>query len=422
MTALASVGTLARGMFASLDTPNYRRYLAGQSVSVTGTWMQAVAQAWLVLELTGSGTALGVLVAVQTLPILFLGPYGGVLADRLDKRRLLIVLQSFMALQAVALAVLTLTGAVALWHVFALAVLLGVGQCFENPARQSFVLEMVGPERLHNAVTLNSVMINAARAVGPAVAGLVIAGAGVGVCFLLNAVSFVGVLLSLATLDRAALQPAPPARRERGQLRAGLRYVARTPELALPLLMMGLVGALAFEFPVVLPVLAEETFGGGPQAFGLMTGVMGAGAVVGGLYGAARGRTGIRSLVNSALAFGAAMVVAALAPTLPVAVAAMALIGAASVTFLAGANSTLQLASAPTMRGRVMALWAVAFMGSTPVGGPIVGAVCDWLGGRAGLAVGAAACLVAAGLGALALRRRPAEAPATEALDRPAAA
>jgi MFS family permease len=301
--------------------------------------------------------------------------------------------------------VLTLTGTATLWQVFLLAFLLGAGQSFENPARQSFVLEMVGPERLHNAVTLNSVMINAARAVGPAVAGLLIAVSGVGVCFLINAVSFAAVLLSLATMDRTALRPAPPAARARGQLREGLRYVARTRALSLPLLMMALVGCLAFEFPVVLPVLAEETFRGGPEAFGLMTGVMGVGAVVGGLYAAARGRTGIRSLVNSSLAFGAAMAVAASAPSLPVAVAAMALIGAASVTFLAGANSTLQLASSPMMRGRVMALWAVAFMGSTPIGGPIVGAICDWWGARWGLAVGAAACLVAACLGALALRR-----------------
>jgi MFS family permease len=392
-------------MFSSLDTPNYRRYLIGQSVSATGTWMQAVAQAWLVLELTGSGTALGVLLALQTLPILLLGPYGGLLADRLDKRWLLIALQSFMGLQALALAVLTLTGVVTLWMVLALAVALGLGQSFENPARQSFVLEMVGPQRLHNAVTLNSVMFNAARSVGPAVAGLVIATGGVGICFLLNAVSFVGVLVSLMVLDRTALQPAPPAVRARGQLREGLRYVRRTPELAVPLVMLGLVGCLAFEFPVVLPVIAEQTFDGGPQAFGLMTGVMGAGAVVGGLYAAARGRTGIRSLVEAAIAFGLAMILAAAAPTLAVAVLAMAVIGAASVTFLAGVNSTLQLASAPTMRGRVMALWMVAFMGSTPVGGPVVGAVCDWFGGRAGLAVGAAACLVAAGLGASVLRR-----------------
>ncbi|MFW3169564.1 MFS transporter [Geodermatophilus sp. CPCC 206100] len=407
MTGGGAASAFVRRVFASLDSRNYRRYLAGQAVSYTGTWMQTVAQAWLVLQLTGSGTALGVLAALQTVPVLVLGPYGGVVADRTDKRRLLIAVQSAMGALALVLGVLTLTGGVALWHVFGLAFLLGLGQCFDNPARQAFTLEMVDPDRVRNAVTLNSVLVNAARAVGPALAGLVIAAGSTGICFVLNAVSFAVVALSLTRLDRSALRPTPPTGRAPGQLRDGLRYVARTRELAVPLLMMALVGCLAYEFQVVLPVVAEQTFAGDARAYGLMTGAMGVGAVLGGLVVAARGRTGIRAMVLSALAFGAAMAGTAAAPSLPVAVAALVLVGTASISFLSAGSSTLQLAAAPTMRGRVMALWSVAFIGSTPIGGPIVGAVAEHVGGRAALAVGAVTCLLAAALGTLLLRRPP---------------
>jgi MFS family permease len=407
MSALVAVRSSARTTFAALVTPNYRRYMAGQSVSLVGTWMQSIAQSWLVLQLTGSGTALGLTVALQTLPVLLLGPYAGVLADRVDKRRLMIVLQTVMGLLALALGLLTVSGLVALWQVLALALLLGLANCFENPARQSFVLEMVGPGLLRNAVSLNSVMVNVARAVGPAVAGVLIAVVGTGVCFLLNAVSFAAVVASLVAMDTAALQPSPPAARAPGQLREGLRYVRGNRELFVPLLMMGLVGCLAYEFQVVLPVVARETFSGGSQAYGLITAAMGAGAVVGGLFVAGRGRTGARVMVLSSLLFGAALGAAALAPSLPVELAAMALVGAMSVGFMSTGNSTLQLAAAPSMRGRVMALWAVAFLGSTPIGGPIAGFVSDHLGGRGGLALGALTCLVAAALGLLVLRRSP---------------
>jgi MFS family permease len=391
--------------FAALSIPNYRRYFFGQAVSLIGTWMQTVAQSWLVLQLTGSATALGVVVALQTLPVLLLGPYGGVVADRVDKRRLMMALQTMMGLLALVLGILTVTDLVRLWQVYLLAVLLGLNNCFENPARQAFVLEMVGPDHLRNAVSLNSVLVNAARAVGPAVAGIIIATGGIGICFLLNALSFVAVVFSLATLDTGTLQPAPPARRSGGQLRAGFDYVRRTPALAVPLLMMGLIGCLAYEFQVVLPVVAKQTFGGGAQAYGFMTAAMGVGAVLGGLWVAARGRTGTRALINSAAVFGVLIGAAAAAPTLPLELVALALVGAASVGFLAKGNSTLQLAATPSMRGRVMALWAVAFLGSTPIGGPIAGAVSERLGGRAGLALGAVACLVAAALGAATLRR-----------------
>jgi len=398
------VVALGRQTFAALANPNYRRYFAGQATSLIGTWMQSVAQSWLVLQLTGSGPALGFVVGLQMLPVLVLGPYGGVVADRVDKRRLMVALQSAMGLLALTLGVLTVTGAVRIWHVYLLALLLGLTNAFENPARQSFVLEMVGPADLRNAVTLNSVLVNAARAVGPAVAGILIASVGTGVCFLVNAVSFVAVVYSLVSMNTAALAPTPPTQRRKGQLRAGLRYVRRTPALGVPLLMMALIGTLAYEFQVVLPVLARDAFHGNASTYGFMTSAMGVGAVVGGLVTAGRGRIGLRPLTVNAAAFGLLILVAAVAPTLAVEMVALVGVGAASVSFLAVGNTTLQLTAKPTMRGRVMALWAVAFLGSTPVGGPIAGWVSEYGGGRAGLVLGGVACLLAAALGLLARR------------------
>lgn len=400
MNRLASGDT-----FAALGTPNYRRYFAGQAVSLVGTWMQTVAQAWLVLQLTGSATALGIVVAAQFVPVMLLAPYGGLLADRADKRRLLLVTQSALGALALTLGVIVVTGVVELWMVVVLAVLFGVVNACDNPTRQAFALEMVGRERVRNAVSLNSILVNSARAVGPAAAGVLIATAGLGVCFLVNAASYAAVLVALWRMDTAALLPSPPATRGRGQVREGLRYVGREPELLVPLLMLALIGTLAYEFSVVLPVLAETTLGGGAGTYALLTSAMGAGAVAGGLVLAGRARTGIGALTVAALAFGVAIGVTALAPTLPLVVAALVVVGAASVSFLATGNTTLQLTSDPRFRGRVMALWAVAFLGSTPIGAPIIGAVSDAAGARGGLAVGAAACFVAAGIGSLALAR-----------------
>jgi MFS family permease len=403
--ALAPLDALRRQTFASLSSPNYRRFIGGQAVSMAGTWMQTIAQSWLVLQLTGSATAVGLVVALQTLPILLFGPYAGVVVDRLEKRRLMIGLLVLMAAQALVLGVLTATGTVQLWHVYVLALLLGTVSSLENPARQTFVLELVGPDNLRNAVSLNSVLANVARAVGPALAGIVIATGGMAVCFLLNAVSFAAVIASLLRLDLTALTPSTPAPRAPGQLREGFEYVRRTPALAVPLLTMALVGCLAFEFQVVLPIVASETFSGDASTYGFLTAAMGVGAVIGGLGMAAWGRTGLPALATAAAAFGLAMLATALAPTLGFALAGMALVGAASVAFQSTGNSTLQLTSAPHMRGRVMALWAVAFLGSTPIGGPIAGFVSQHLGGRAGLALGALACLVAAALTTVVARR-----------------
>ena len=391
--------------FSALKVPNFRRFFYGQSISLVGTWMQTVAQSWLVYSLTHSSTALGAVVAIQTIPVLLLGPYAGVVADRVDKRRLMVVLQSLMGVQALALGLLAALHLVTFWEVCVLALLLGLNNTFENPARQSFVLEMVGGENVRNAVSLNSTMVNAARAVGPAVAGLLIVGFGVAVCFFLNALSFVAVVYSLVSMDKVALRPTMPLERKKGQMREGLRYVAHEPRLGVPLLMMALVGTLAYEFQVSLPVVAKQTFHGGAETYGFLTAAMGIGAVMGGLVTATRGKTGLRPLSIAALVFGVAILAASVSPILAIEYVTLALVGWGSVSFLATGNSTLQLGSIPSMRGRVMALWAVAFLGSTPIGGPAIGWVIAEANARVGLAVGGLACLVAAGLGAITVVR-----------------
>ncbi len=399
------LATLRHETFSALSIPNFRLYFAGQAISLTGTWMQMVAQAWLVLELTGSATWVGLTFAAQTLPILLVGPYGGLVADRADKRRLLVVLQVVMGALALGLAFLTLTDTVQLWHVLVLAALLGLVDAFEKPTRQAFLVEIVGPESVRNAVSLNSVMVNAARVLGPAVAGLVIAAGGLGVCFALNAASFVPVALMLLAMDASLLLPATPQPHERGQVRAGLAYVRRERELGVPLLMMAIMGCFTYEFQVTLPYLARTTFDGDSRTYGFMTAAMGLGAVIGGLHTAARGRTGIPTLVRSSVLFGVLVLATALAPTAGSALVLLVAVGAASVSLMARGNATLQLAADPQMRGRVMALWLVAFMGTTPVGGPVAGWVSSTFGARWGLVLGAVACFAAAALGAASQRR-----------------
>jgi len=402
---MATLTDLRRQTFSSLGNPNYRRYFAGQAVSMAGTWMQIVAQSWLVLQLSGSATALGVVTSIQTLPVLLLGPYSGLIADRFDKRKLLILTQAVSGSLALVLGILTLTHQVTLWQVMVFAALLGLCNCFTNPSRSAFTSEMVGPDELRNAVSLNSVLVNCARAVGPAVAGVVIAAGGTGLCFLLNAASFLAVIFSLATLDVSRLFQPPRTQRAPRQVREGLSYVRRTPNLLVPLVMLAIVGCLAYEFQVVLPVMARDSFGNGAETYGFMTAAMGAGAVVGGLYVAARGQTGLKVMVRSAALFTVVLATAAVAPTLWLELIALFFVGAVSVGFLSQGGSTLQLGAEPTMRGRVVALWIVALQGTTPIGGPIAGVVTEYLGGRSGLVLAAAACAAAAGIGWLVNRR-----------------
>lgn len=389
-----------RGTFSSLKIRNYRVYFYGQSVSLVGTWMQMTAQAWLVLTLTHSATALGLVTALQTLPVLLLGPYGGVIADRSDKLRLMTILQGVMGVQALVLGLLTVTHVVRFWEICVLAVFLGVNNAFENSPRQSFIREMVGKDDLRNAITLNSVTVNAARAVGPGIGGVLIAAVGVGACFLANAASFVAVVVSLLLIDRSRLRPSTPTPRAKGQLREGVRYSARTRMIAVPLAMMTVVGLLAYEFQVSLPVLAQHTFHGGSEVYGFMTASMGLGAAIGGLITAALGRTGIRPMVFASVGFGVTILACAYAPDLAVVYVAMLFAGWASVSFISIGNSTIQLAARPDMRGRVLSLWQVAFQGTTPIGGPLVGWIIAESDPRTGLAVGGVACLAAA-LGAV---------------------
>ena len=383
--------------FASLSVPNYRRYFSGQVVSITGNWMQTVAEMWLVVQLTGSGVSVGFTAALQFLPILLFGAFGGLLADRMSKRRLLMITQVLSALPALALWGLVTSGSVEIWMVYALVLARGAVTAVDNPARQSFVVEMVGAERVVNAVSLNSVIVHTARILGPAAAGVVIALFGVGPCFAVNAASFAVMFLALRSMDAAGLRPAPRATaRGRGQLREALRHVRATPGLLIPLAMMAVIGTLSFNFQVLLPLLASFTWDGTASTYALLTAAMGIGSVAGALASGARGRVSPRLLVGSAALFGVFMLLVAAAPSVRLQLAALIPLGAVSVTFAAGVNSAMQLAVEPVLRGRVMALYSVVFLGSTPIGAPLVGWIAEVAGPRASLVVGAVAALAAA--------------------------
>jgi MFS family permease len=399
------VSAAVRRSFDSLSVANYRRYFAGQIVSLSGNWMQTVAALWLILDLTGSGVAVGATTALQFLPMLLFGAWGGLLADRFPKRRLLMVTQALMALPAIALFAVTGAGVVTPWMVYLAVFAMGAVNAVDNPTRQSFAIEMVGPDRLVNAVSLNSVVVQSARIVGPAIAGLLIAAFGVGPCFAVNALTFAAMIAALWRMDPAQLRTAPAGGREPGAIRAGLHYVRRTPELAVPLALMALVGAFGFNFQVVLPLLARFSFDGGAGAYAALVSAMGVGSVVGALIVGARGRAGPRLIAAAALAFGVTAGLAAAMPSLALEVPMLALLGAAAVTFAATINSTLQLAVAPAMRGRVMALYSVVFLGTNPIGGPLAGWLSQAYDPRAALLLASVAGLSAAWAGRVSLSR-----------------
>jgi MFS family permease len=361
--------------------------------------LQTVAETWLVLQLTHSGVAVGIGAALQFTPMLLIGAWGGLIADRLPKRRLLLATQSAMALPALALFALTATHAIALWMLYLAIFARGAVNAIDNPTRQSFLVELVGPERLVNAVSLNSALVNSARTIGPAIGGVLIATVGVAPCFLVNALSFLAMIGALRGMDRSALAPAPRAVRQPGQLRGALRYVRATPQLWIPLAMLAVVGTFTFNFQVLLPLLAEFSFHGGAGAYAAFTTAMGVGAILGAVANGARSRIHPAMLAAAALGFGALTLALAAAPSLLVAALALVPVGAASVVFAASVNSALQLAVAPAMRGRVMALFSVVLLGSTPIGGPLMGWIANAASPRAALALGGLAAL-AAGLGA----------------------
>jgi MFS family permease len=392
-------------MFRSLRTRNYRLWFFGQTVSQCGTWMQSVAQYWLVLELTHSAFDLGVTAALQFAPVLLFGTIGGLVADRFDKRKVLLVTQTAFTVQATVLWVLVASGSVHLWMVWALASMYGFINVADNPSRQSFVVEMAGPDDLTNAVGLNSVIVNMSRIVGPAVAGVMIATVGLSWAFLANAISFAAVIGALYAMRASELHRRPPLARAKGQIRAGLRYAWQAWELRVPLIMMAVIGMLAYNFSVILPLFAHDIFHRGAGTYSALTVAMGVGALAGGLTIASRRRPSHRLLVVVSLAFGVFILAVAAAPTLPLCIAMLALMGAASIMFIATANSLLQLNSSGAMRGRVMALWAVVFLGSTPIGAPLIGFLAGRYGARYALGLGGVATLLIAGWAGFELRR-----------------
>jgi MFS family permease len=396
--------------FRSMSVRNYRLYFAGQLISTTGTWMQSIAQAWLVLQITGSGVALGVTVALQFTPVLLVGAWGGLVADRVDKRRLLVGTQAAAGVLALLLGAVTALGVVQLWMIFVLALGLGAVNAVDNPARRAFVVEMVGTEHVSNAVSLSSAMFMAARVIGPAIAGLVIAGLGVSWCFFANGVSYSAAVLAFMAMREKEFFAVEPVPKRKGQLREGLRYAWSTPALRLVLVLTAVIGTLAFNFQVVLPLLAKETFSGGAETLGVLYAFMSIGSVIGALVSAHEAQATRRFVLGAALAFGAALVVAAFAPTLGIELLVLVPVGAAGIAFTAMSNGVLQTECAPEMRGRVAALFTVAFLGSTPIGGPIIGWVSQQLGPRAGLWVGGVATL-AVTVAAIAGIRRHREVP-----------
>ena len=383
--------------FRSLEVRNYRLFASGQVVSLSGTWAQRVAQDWLVLKIThDSGTALGVVTALQFLPVLLFGLYGGLLADRYDKRRLLVGAQAAMGVLALVLGLLDVTGTVELWHVYALAFGLGMASVVDTPTRQAFVSEMVGPRDLPNAVSLNSATFNASRIVGPALAGLAIAQWGTGVVFLANSVSYVAVIVGLSRMDTDALHRSQAQPRQKGQVREGLLYVRDRRQLAVPILLVFMVGTFGLNFQITLALVAKTVFDKGPSQFGLLTSAFAFGSLIGALLSARRSAPTPRRMLASALVFGVLEVVVGLAPTFT----SMALIlvptGAAVLTFTTTTNALVQLGSDAAVRGRVMALYVLVFLGDTPVGAPLIGVVAEHLGPRASLTFGGVVCALSA--------------------------
>ncbi|WP_107480874.1 MFS transporter [Streptomyces sp. IMTB 2501] len=404
-TAPTTPASRKSSMFSSLKVRNYRLFFIGQVVSNTGTWMQRIAQDWLVLSLTGSSAAVGITTALQFLPMLLFGLYGGVLVDRLPKRPTLLITQASMAVAGLALAALTLTGQVQVWHVYVAAFAVGLATVLDNPARQSFVSEMVGPEQLQNAVSLNSANFQSARLVGPAVAGLMITSVGTGWAFLANGLSFAAPIAGLLLMRSRELHVVRRAPRGKGQLREGLQYVAGRPELIWPIVLVGFIGTFGFNFPVWLSAYAEHVFHAGASGYSLFNTLTAAGSLAGALLAARRGTARLRILIAAALAFGALETVAALAPSYWLFALLMVPIGIFGLTVNVTANTAVQMATDPAMRGRVMALFMMVFMGGTPLGAPVVGWITDTYGARVGFAVGGVVSAAAAGVIGLVLAR-----------------
>ncbi|KAB8191426.1 MFS transporter [Nonomuraea phyllanthi] len=393
-------------MFRSLKVRNYRMFAAGGSVSNVGTWLQRTAQDWLVLDLThGSASALGTATALQFLPMLLFGMFGGVIADRYPKRPILVTAQSMMAALALTIGVLTMTGAAQVWHVYVMAFLLGMISCVEVPTRQAFVVEMVGRDDLPNAIALNSSSFNLARVVGPALAGVLIyVLGGTGPLFLINALTFGGVISSLVFMRKSELNPSAPVPRAKGQLREGLRYVLQREELLMPVLLIGFVSIFSQSFSMSIALMAREEFGAGASSFGLASSMFAVGALGGALLAARRARLSRKLLLTGALGFGLFQVASGLAPVYPAYLLLLVPTGIALITINTAANSSVQIATSPDMRGRVMGIYMLVFTGGAPLGAPLIGWLSDLGGPRMGVILSGALVLVGTGMALLMTR------------------
>ncbi|WP_166876456.1 MULTISPECIES: MFS transporter [unclassified Salinibacterium] len=390
-------------MFRSLGIFNYRLWFAGALISNIGVWMQRTAQDWIVLtELTDhDATALGINMGLQFLPQLLLVAWAGLIADRFDRRKLLIITQAVMAALGLALGLIVVTGIAELWHVYAFSFLLGVVAAIDTPARQAFVSDLVSEKNLPNAVALNSASFNTARLIGPAVAGGLTVLVGAGWVMLLNGVTYGATIIALLLLDKSALRKPKRAPRGRGQLLEGFRYVRHRPDLMVIMVIVFLLGTFGLNFPIYSSTMASIEFGLGAGEYGVLSSILAIGSVTGALLAARRDRPRLRLVFASAGLFGASLVVAALMPTYWTYAASLVLVGFTSITLMTTANGTVQTTTSPVMRGRVMALYMAIFVGGTPLGAPIVGWVADELGPRWALGVGATAGFVAMGVGVL---------------------
>jgi MFS family permease len=392
--------------FRSLRSRNFRLFFGGQFISQVGNWLTLIAQTLLVLRLTDDGVALGVLGAAQFGPVLLFGAYAGLAADRMDKRRLLLWVQSFAMLQSFVLAALAFSGRPPVAAIYVVAFFGGLATAFDNPARRAFVTEMVPLADVGNAVSLNSALMTGSRVLGPALAGLLVTTAGFGWAFLLDGLSYLAVLAGLWKMNPAELRAPPVTPKAKGQIREGLRYVRSVPDLWVPLVMMTVIGTLAFNFQTVIPLFARRDLGGSDFTFTLIMSVVSLGSLVGALATARRTTIGRHTISLTAIAFGVAMGLLALAPNQPVALAVGFLVGLASIAFMTTSTAVVQLQADPSMRGRVLALQAMVFLGSTPIGAPIIGAVSQEFGARWGLAIGAVATVAAGTFGFLSVRAR----------------
>jgi MFS family permease len=402
---VSAVKRLARGTFHSLQYRNFRLFFVGQGVSQVGNWLTLVAQTLLVLSLTDNGVALGLLAAAQFGPVLLFGAWAGLIADRSDKRRLLLTVQVVAMVQSFALAALAFSGDPPVAAIYAVAFVGGLCMAFDNPARRSFVVEMVPEDAVTNAVSLNSALMTSSRVVGPALAGLLITTVGFGWAFLADGLSYLTVLAALWMMRTEELRPAPVTPRAKGQVREGLRYARSVPDLWVPLVMMAIVGTLAFNFQVVFPLYVTRDLGGDDTAFTLLFSVVSVGALIGALASAHRKIVSIRTVAVASVSFGSGLAIMTFVPSMALAYPVGILVGLGSISFLTASTAIMQLQAAPTMRGRVLALQAMVFLGSTPIGGPIVGWISETFGARYGVAVGAIAAL-GAGMWGMAVDRR----------------